>query len=334
MCLMKNSLCTIWVLLAVVLLSGCGGTYDSFIDELDLPKLGDRDESSKELSMPPGLYAPVRQARYNVPDSKASKRLSAMSDSVLPQRMDLKLQREGNTVWLSVKMNPVDLWPHIKNFWTQYGFQIANENPTYGSIETNWLEQVVSTQVDMRVRDRFITRLYRDSNAITHIYIVNRKNTMSNGQIDMAFSDTETEVNLLYDLMTYLVSLQDDPDPATTLALEEVQFTVDIQNQQGVPVLTIGHSYDQVWRLLGSALNRAEVEIVNTDRSRKIYLVRYRQSDEDAFVKAHDSSKLIQLHLLPKNNETIITAHKNHSDDITLSYEAAHSVLKRIVNAY
>ena len=309
------------------MLSACSGNSTSFLDDLELPTLGKRDDGSKELNMPPGLYAPTRKDRYDVPGSANSVRMAAMSDHVLPQRPDMRLRREGNTAWLSIDMAPVQLWPHIKNFWIDYGFRVVNEKSVFGSMETDWLEQSLRSGEDIRIQDKFLTRLDRDSNAITHIYIVNRKNLMSDGKRDIVFSDTETEINVLYDLMTYLAGVKNEEDLANLPALEDIQFVLDIHDNQGIPILTIGHPYSQVWRLLGSALSRADLEIIKNDRSRGTYLIRYAPADDVA-------DRIIQLHLLSGKTETLVTAHLNRSNGNVLTYDVAYDILQRIMMAY
>ena len=325
MCRQKNLtvLCgLLWLMQACSIESG------SILEELELPTFGN-DESSgdRTLEVPPNLDLPETKDTYDVASARRGI-LGVSSNKVLPSRLDMRLRSEGNITWLAVSAAPDSLWPHLTDFWRSYGFEVVGESMLHGRIETGWREQRIGAG-GLRVRDMFRMRVERAPNAVTNIYLANRKATFSRGDWSVSFSDHETEVDILHDLSDYLAS-RSAVDEVNMLPLERIRIALDVNNLGGVPVLTIGQPYSHVWRRLGVTLDRAGLEVRRVDRSRGVYLIRYRAAD------ASDArgSQLLQLRLLEKGASTLVTVHPNRKRGRALPYEIAHQVLQRIVRTY
>ena len=326
----------ICLLFGICMLMGCGGTGNSFMEEFELPGLGSDSDSDRELEMPPGLVKPKASDKYIIPGSKASMQAAAMSSYVLPEKLDMKISREGNIAWLKVGAEPLKLWPHLKLFLEGYGFQVVRENPTYGMMETNWLERDLKDEevLGMRMRDKFRVRLERDANAVTNIYITNRKFLYQDQAWKANTADVETEIDLLYDFSDYLRRLQAAGKTDVLPELAAIEIPLDVRDIQGVPVLEIGHIYSKAWRALALALDRAGINVRDADRSRGIFLIDYNQDDPNSLASDYDENYLIQIHLLSRRDSTVITLHPNRARGRPLPYELAYEVLKRIVWAY
>ncbi len=323
-------LCLIAVM-AIYLMVACTTTSDSFLEEFELPILGEGDEG-EELEVPPGLVTPKVKDDYIIPGSKMSMRSAVMTSFVLPERLDMRLFREGDTAWLLIGLSPADVWEYVRTFFEGYGFRIIGQNPAAGVMETDWLERVVKRLDGVQIRDKFRIRLERDANALTNIYIVNRRNQYRDGEWQLSFSDIETELDVLYDLRDYFAQLQTTAEPGSAIELEDLTHPLEIIDMEGVPVLTIGSTYSDVWRKLGVALERSEVDVYDSDRSRGIYMVRYAT---DSIAQFEDTdAEFMQLHLLDRGTETLITVHPARSYGRTLPYAAAHQLLKQIVWVY
>lgn len=314
------------ILCATLLVHGCGAESDSIMDELELPTFGSDTGSSGDLEIPPTLDAPVPKETYDVASMRKSASGAMMEARVLPQRLGMRLHTEDNITWLAVGATPDALWPHLVDFWRSYGFEVTDENMLHGRIQTDWRERQLDAAGGVRVRDMFRMRVERAPDAITNVYLANRKGTFNDGQWRVAFSDRETEVEILNDLADYLASKSEVKD-ADISPIEDTRTTLDVKNLKGAPVLIIGQRYSHVWRRLGVTLDRAGLDVRRTDRSRGIYLVRYRDRETTA-------PRLLQLHLLSRGGETAVTVHPNRARDPALDYETASEVLQRIVMVY
>ena len=107
------------------------------------------------LDVPPDLTQLEKDGRYAVPDSRGIATASGMNrggtqvagaapgvtEVIGPVSTDaVKVERSGNQKWLVVKRSPEQLWPEIKKFWEENGFELASESPSTGIMETAWNE--------------------------------------------------------------------------------------------------------------------------------------------------------------------------------------------------
>lgn len=325
-----RKLCGI-VVVVMYLMTACMSSNNSFLEKLELPSFGEGSEGDV-LEVPPNLVELEIQNDYILPGSSMSMRSVTMDSLVLPVRLDMRLYRKGNTAWLLVGLSPADAWEYIRAFFESYGFSIIRQNPVAGMMETNWLERVIEPFEGVRIRDQFRVRLERSSDALTNIYVINRRNKHHNGEWSLSFSDIETELDVLYDLRDYFVQLQESENLDASFESEDLTYTIDIVNMKGVPVLTIEGDYSEVWRSFGVALERSGLEIHDSDRSRGIYLVRY--GDIVPATDTADHDRLMELHLLDQDNKTFITAHSANTGAKPLAYATAHQLLKQIVWVY
>ncbi len=315
---------------------GCGLESGSIMEELELPTFGgDRGAGDQSLEVPPDLDSPEANGEYDIASARETASGAAPAARVLPPRLDMRLRSEGNVTWLAVSATPGGLWPHLIDFWRSHGFEITGESALHGRLETGWREQRPSGAfaAQFRVRDMFLMRLERAPDAVTNVYLANRKATLAGGDWRFAFSDHETEVGVLYDLRDYLAALR-EVRRVEMPPLEDVRIALDIRNLDGAPALTVGQPYSRVWRRLGVALDRAGLSVRRADRSRGVYLIRYlRAKTDDDFAEAA-GSRLLQVRLLSRGNRTLVTVHVNRKRGAALSYETAHEVLHRIVRMY
>ena len=322
------------VLMPGLLLAGCGGSSDSFLGDFELPTFGSDEDLERQLELPPDLDAPLPTEDYNVSDTKVA---AAMTSSVLPQRLNMRLYREGDVVWLAVAADPVSLWPNLRSFFEGYGFAIVEANPAHGYLQTDWRERTVqvASGASIRTRDQFRLHIERAPNALTSVYIANRSSSYFQNEWRLNNPDRNAEWLMLQSLRDYLASLIDAKN-VRRQTLERATAALDVVNMNGVPVMSVGQAYSRVWRRLSVALSRAGWDIASRDRSRGIYHVRYpSQPLEESAVALPPRlrSQTLQLRLLEAGDKTFITAHLAR-DNSALSYEEAYEVLRSAVNAY
>lgn len=297
------------LLLAVLTLAGCGGSFfeSKKIDYKSAGKL-------PPLEIPPDLTAPNRDERYALPDSTdkgsatfstytGSQGRTSTSSGVLPQIDKMRIERSGTQRWLVVSGSPERLWPSIKEFWIETGFIVNVEKPEAGIMETEWNEnraklpqdfvrntigKVFDSLYSTSERDKFRTRLEKGAEAgTTEIYIshrgiyevyVNEGHTETRWQPRQADPDLEAEM-----LRRLMVRLGSNEEKAKTLvANDPKQERAKLaQSADGSGALELQEPFDRAWRRVGLALDRVGFTVEDRDRAQGLYFVRYIDLESD-----------------------------------------------------
>ena len=87
------------------------------------------------LEIPPDLTAPTTDERYAVPDinpkgtatysvydKERAGRPQAGASDLLPAQEKARVERAGSQRWLVVNASPEQVWPMVKEFWQELGF--------------------------------------------------------------------------------------------------------------------------------------------------------------------------------------------------------------------
>ena len=337
-----------WRFVAVIyclILAGCSSDGSSFMDDIEfgLPGLGEgvyMGEDNKTLEVPPDLTSLDASKKLGVPGSENISMSDMAFDSyVLPERLDLRIHREGDVTWLAVDVDPLSLWPELQNFLRRSGFEIIASDPTAGNIETNWRERQLNVDHKreslIRVRNQLRVNLEREPNAITNVFFSVREAGYAGGGWRMLPPDPYLEKLLLSKFKDYLAFNREIANPQMA-SLDDIKTLLRIRNAQGVAMLEIGQSFSKAWRRLNTALRRSGINVRASDRSRGIYLIEYRATpseQRDAIDNVVVNRTLIQLHVLGSANRTIVTVHANR-DGKKVPYAFAQRVLQRVVMAY
>lgn len=288
------------------LMAGCSSTSHSILGE----KVDYRTAGAKVVSLdvPPDLSKLPGQSRYgqvspaivtanslNTPTAEAAQ----AGNTVAPGQFGpVKLERQGQTRWLSLNAPPEQVWEQVRTFWTDAGFELVVDQPETGLLETNWAENraklpqdivrrtfgtIMDGLYDTGERDQFKTRIERTAKG-SEIYVTHRgvSEEYANAQKDQtrwqARLDSELEAEMLSRLMVRLGASKDAAEAAKT-EVAKVQpkgtganTAVRVSdNQSG---LTVDDDFDTVWRRVGLALDRAGYTIEARDRSNGQYDVR------------------------------------------------------------
>lgn len=295
---------TAW--LAVLVLSGCGGTlFES--KKIDYKSAG----KLPSLEIPPDLTSPSRDERYSVPDisAKGTATFSAYtgertgqgrtgaSSEVLPTLGKVRIERAGSQRWLVLNGTPEKLWPSIKEFWQETGFIINLELPEAGIMETDWAEnraklpqgfirstigKVFDSLYSTPERDKFRTRLEKGAEAgTTEIFISHRginELYINEGKSDTRWqprpADSELEAEMLGRLMVRLGSSEEQAK--VLLANESKSDRAKLNKAaDGSGTLEMQEAFDRSWRRVGLVLDRVGFTVEDRDRAQGMYFVRY-----------------------------------------------------------
>lgn len=265
------------------------------------------------LDVPPDLTQLEKDGRYAVPDSRGIATASGMNkggtqvagaapgvtEVIGPISTDaVRVERSGNQKWLVVKQTPEQLWPEIKKFWEDSGFELASESPSTGIMETAWNEDRSKIPQDFirrtigRVfdgaystgeRDKFRTRLERLPDGSTEVWISHRgaEEVMVGATKESTTwtsrpNDPALESAFLSKLVAKLTGATDvKPAEAAVAGAAPVALHAKLVGDK----VEVDEGFDRAWRRVGLALDRVGFTVEDRDRVQGVYFVRYIDPD-------------------------------------------------------
>jgi len=342
-------------LFALAALSGCSDINQFLGKEESINYKSASSQRVDPLSIPPDLTQAASDPRYRAPaagtttysqfqaqgQAAGSIAQTSQVNNVLPQRTDMRVERDGDLRWLVVSLPPEDVFGRVVDFWTANGFTIRSNNPAAGLIDTDWAENrskipeswlrqalgmLLEQAYDSGERERFRTRIER-VNGHSEIYISHEQMLeKSVGNVDSPRTqwvhgkqDPGLNAAMLARLMVYLGT---DVDRAKTLVAQAENSpqtpTVQALRANGA-MLNVGESFDRAWRRVGVALDSGGFTVEDRDRSAGDYFVRYvdtdtgeQREDPGFFSRLFSSSKKTEtpqyrIHLEGRGDNTEVT---------------------------
>ena len=253
------------------------------------------------LDIPPDLTQLNRDSRYALPEGSVSASAIAartsqpmVTTTAAQQVNDVRLERDGKARWLVVNRSAEAVWPIVYQFWKDNGFEYALDQQQLGILETEWAENRAKIPQDFirnsigkifdsiyssGERDKYRTRIERNSNGGVDIYITHRG--MSEEYRDQTKTSTiwaprpndpELEAEFLSRLMLKLGASAEQAGAVTAKSPTKVE-RVSLSSEKGLLVLQ--DSFDVAWRRVGVALDRTGFTVEDRDRTQGVYFVRY-----------------------------------------------------------
>ncbi len=254
------------------------------------------------LEIPPDLTQLSRDQRYTATGAlvtASSFQLAQAASQSTPTAAsalgDVHIERAGMQRWLVINRPAEKLWEPVKDFWQENGFLLAMDQADLGIMETDWAEnraklpqdfirdtlgKVFDSLYSTGERDKFRTRLERNANGGTEVFISHR------GMIEVYNSDRkdqtvwqpraadpELEAEFLRRLMVKLGITQEQSKALIAAGATPTGVQVSIVN--GQPVVQLNDGFDRAWRRVGLSLDRTSFTVEDRDRSKGIYFVRY-----------------------------------------------------------
>jgi outer membrane protein assembly factor BamC len=235
--------------------------------------------------------------------------VASATPGVLQAVPNARIERSGDQRWIVAKAEPGQVWPIVREFWLDIGFTIARETPQAGILETNWYETRATVETtgirgflgrtlpgmySTGERDRFRTRLepglqpgtteiYVSHRGLEEVFLQNTDTTTWRPRGSGTDRDLETE--MLGRLLAKLgepATRATPPPPAgqpsaasaAIAAATPVAANAVLQNNGAGP-LVVNDSFDRAWRRVGLALDRTGFTVVDRDRTKGLFFVRY-----------------------------------------------------------
>jgi len=277
------------------------------------------------LDVPPDLTQLSKDTRYTIVGGAVSasgfqgnQPGEAKAPVAVTALGDVRIERQGGQRWLVVNRSADKLWEPIKDFWQDNGFTLSQDQSTVGIMETDWAEnrakipqdfirntlgKILDTMYSTSERDKFRTRLERDANGNTEIYISHRgmlevytSETKESTRWQPRPADPELEAEFLRRLMVKLGSTKEQA-AALVATAAPTKSTSSVSTVNGRQVVLIEEGFDRAWRRVGLALDRTGFTVEDRDRKQGIYFVRT-VADKDGkepgfFAKLFSSDKAV-----------------------------------------
>jgi outer membrane protein assembly factor BamC len=296
---------------ALVALSGC----DTLNDWLAPDRVNYKTaETAPNLAVPSDLSTADISQRYAAPPAlntlggTAARTPTAAGNLTLgvPNTQDplgMHVESDGDRRWLVIDgRTPDQVWPQLKEFWTDNGFTIKTDSPQTGIMSTDWAENRANIPNDWfrnsvgklfdfayssGTRDMFRTQVDRTVDGSTYLSVTHSAmEEVLTGQ-DKTSSRWETrprnpalEAAILQKMMQKF-GLTEDQAKQLVANARPAGAKVAVEQSGGASTLDLAEPFDRAWLRVGLALDRTNFTVDNRDREKGIYYVHYSDSMAD-----------------------------------------------------
>lgn len=202
----------------------------------------------------------------------------------------VRIQKLGERTWLVLPDPPAAVWPLVKQFLADSGIGIAREDTGAGVIESVWVvvaerdygdavrtairdgrrAHAAEAQAVEPGRDRIVLRVERGiRRGATEVHIRHLRADGLSETLAAPIPAVEAEVTTR--LAEYFASGIAAPVSRVGRDVASEDKAVIARDAQGYPFLRLRISYDRAWATVGQALERAEVEVEETDSANSTY---------------------------------------------------------------
>ncbi len=299
------------VAIALISMTACSG------NKKDLPKLDYQTQTRKivKLEVPPDLTNPDQGNLYQVPAGSGAVRASDLSrrtsaaqqaanSDVLKSVKGVRLERDGNQRWVEVQgKSPAEIWPLLKAFWQENGFDIKSEEPGIGQMETEWAENRAKIPQDglrrlldkvglggiysTSERDKFIIRIEQSKNGTTDVFFAHKgmKEVYADKNKDTttwqpAANDPNLEAAFLARFMQYMGVDQQQAENALTQSVAKRSGNELARIDDNT--LLVSGDYGRNWRRTALALDRIGLNVLGQNIERHAFLVQQAPNESEA----------------------------------------------------
>ncbi len=254
-----------------------------------------------KLEVPPDLSQPNVSDSLALPNIAASgKTYSAYSntttytgDKITPASpKGVKLIRDGAHQWLEINATAEKLWPQLREFFEQVGFELKREDKQLGVIETNWLENRASLPTNWLsklinrisstgLRDKYRARLEKTANPnVTRVFITHqglKEHAAEDiNEIKIWWTVRPSDPELEAEMYQRFLIFRDISKANAKKLVAKIQSKerTRIIDKEETRVLQVGEGFARTWRRVGIALDRIGLLVEDRNRSGGLYYLR------------------------------------------------------------
>jgi len=237
-----------------------------------------------------------------IPHQIADNRVTGKYEVPRPQKLlvaaeasDFSVQNSEKARWLAALRAPSQVWTAARQFFTDNGFQIAEDRPQTGEFVTAWqtpdqlsaalVRELGLQQNETRVRVRVEPGVQRNT---SEIYLVSIQRPVgSTAEVPWPDSAVNQELDrvLLDELQANLTRSVEAGDSVSLLAERDFDAPSRvslIEATGGNPVLQLDTDFNRAWSSVGRALDASDIRVDDLDRSQGIYYVNLAEGTENA----------------------------------------------------
>ncbi len=275
----RTILKTAGLMVIVMSLSACGGN--------DRPVYHGA-EYYKNLEIPPDLTEPDtgNELRVPKPSEEALQRFrdnNKLETVITPKFDGVRMVSYAGNSWIEIDNDVEHVWSKLGEFWESEGFELAQERPELGFMETRWTKKISADagyfstmfqNFEPDQKDKFRVRLERfDLDRKTRLYVSHsRIEKMMRSEESDEFnwvtlpSDLEAEREMISRMAMFAGKSKDD----TLQLLENYRPYSSLikTDSTNTTTLTMIGSMDFVWRRSMRALDRMGMQDIQQDKAK------------------------------------------------------------------
>ncbi|MCB1672267.1 MAG: outer membrane protein assembly factor BamC [Gammaproteobacteria bacterium] len=262
-------------------LSGDDGVFrDRKSDYLTAPTVPD-------MRVPDDLDSYTLDQLYVVPEQVVPNADNFGGDIPRPKPLDTNrpegvvIRRFSGENWIVIAASPGQVWPRVRDFWTQRGTELDYENPVDGVMETVWLTNLANPLEREKYRLRIEPGIHAGSSEISLVQIARPAAAPGNELVvwPRLSQSEDREFAMLQEISQYLADRTDiySSSSSSLLAgsLAGASKASLVEDRGLGPVLELRLSLNRAWGQIGQALNEAGLEVVERDRDNSEFQVQF-----------------------------------------------------------
>lgn len=290
-----------------------------------------KSEALPDLEVPPDLTTDALDNPLEIPHEEATtlseyqRRKGLRSGAAATTGTDINPLDDEQ--WLALQGSTEEIWPKLKQFWTDQGYTLDLNDKELGVMETGWLE--TSNQGISVFRDKFSIIAESGSNNTTVIYISSeRQEKIDSDKEESAWVDIESnpdfEKKVVSDMNLYFYganapagtsSLTAKAAPTSTVSstpapAEKPKKAEMLNLGEDKVYLSLPDEFTRAWQMAEEAILKSGMTIQQNDRSKGLYYVLYTPPDEDKSIFSKlkfwsdDKGQLYQISLTGVGEKT------------------------------
>lgn len=339
---------TLFCIVLLALLAGCG-----LLPSLDdvLPDQRDEYRSARDmppLEVPPDLTTNTISENMAIPGDNSANTLSGYEQQQASRAGGSELGGAlANEQTLVLRGDRYAIWPELKRFWTEQGYELELDDAELGVLETAWSEPRGTAGEE--VRDRFKVFAEPGNQADTTVLFIShdlQRRLSADEQWQDAGSDAGTRQRLAAEMNTFFggssaveKTASRDTGSATRRSSNLPRAEI-INNDKGQVYMSLPNEFEQAWPLIENAMVRVGMQIRSSDAEAGEYMAAYKPQQSESEKGWFDSLKfwssdepqIYRVSVTPADQRTELVL--RDEDGEWLSGDGARNLLYQIQQQY
>lgn len=256
-------------------------------------------DRAAQLAVPPAFTAPNPRSELALPEI-ASARATAVAEKqkgggVLASSEGVKVAGGPDSRYLVVAADPESVWPKLQSFLQDEGYNIKEQQPAAGYIQTDWtgvqsgnqngfsLMRFFKLTKDFFFKPDHIERVrvrieQGDSDKQTLVFVTSQKMELTGDKplipgeesYNFKYADPKPDAALSAKVMARLAAYLSGKSEAESRAMMDATFAprakIVSSDEKDKSYISVSQGYPQVWNRTGLALDRLGFDPIKSDR--------------------------------------------------------------------